>query len=93
MNNIFVYCGLEDNKIADISLELMTKGRKLADSLKCNLDALIIGHDLQGIEKQLYLYGADTVYIADDKRLSPYTTLPHTSITVKLFQEQNHKLH
>jgi len=88
MNNIFVYCELEDNKIADISLELMTKGRKLADSLKCNLDALVIGHDLKGIEKQLYLYGAGTVYIADDKRLSPYTTLPHTSITVKLFQEQ-----
>ncbi len=88
MNNIFVYCELEDNKIADISLELMTKGRKLADSLKCNLDALVIGHDLKGVEKQLYLYGADTVYIADDKRLHPYTTLPHTSITVKLFQEQ-----
>lgn len=88
MNNIFVYCELDDSKIADISLELMTKGRKLADTLKCNLDALVIGHNLKGIEKQLFLYGADTVYMADDKRLSPYTTLPHTSITVKLFQEQ-----
>jgi electron transfer flavoprotein alpha subunit len=26
--------------------------------------------------------------VADDKRLSPYQTLPHTSIIVKLFQEE-----
>ena len=28
------------------------------------------------------------MYVADDKRLSPYATLPHTSIVVKLFEEQ-----
>lgn len=88
MDNIFVYCELDEGKVADVSLELLTKGRKLADSLGCNLDALVIGHNLEGIEKQLYLYGANTVYIADDARLDPYTTLPHTSIAVKLFNEQ-----
>jgi electron transfer flavoprotein alpha subunit len=30
----------------------------------------------------------DTLYLADDKRLHPYQTLPHTSIVVKLFEEQ-----
>ncbi len=88
MNNIFVYCELDEGKVADVSLELLTKGRKLADSLGCNLDALVIGCDLGGIEKQLYLYGANTVFVADDPRLDPYTTLPHTSITVNLFKEQ-----
>lgn len=88
MNNIIVYCELEDKKVADISLELLTKGRKLANELQCKLDALVIGHNLAGIEKQLYLYGADTVFVADDPRLVPYTTLPHASITVQLFKEQ-----
>jgi len=60
----------------------------LANELKCELEALVIGHKLDGIEKQLYPYGADKVWKADDKRLENYLTLPYTSITVKLFEEE-----
>ncbi|MGQ1910461.1 electron transfer flavoprotein subunit alpha/FixB family protein [Marinifilum sp. RC60d5] len=88
MNNVFVYCEIEEGQVADVSLELLTKGRKLADDLKCELEAIVIGHELKGIEKQIMPYGVDKVWIADDKRLYPYTTLPHTSIIVKLFGEE-----
>ncbi|MBQ4231217.1 MAG: electron transfer flavoprotein subunit alpha, partial [Salinivirgaceae bacterium] len=43
MNNIIVYCEFEDGRVADVSLELLTKGRKLANKLNCKLEALIIG--------------------------------------------------
>jgi len=89
MNNVFVYCELTDKqKIADVSLELLTKGRKLADTLNCKLEALVIGNELKAIEKGIFPYGVDTLYLAKDERLSPYTTQPHTAITTKLFQEQ-----
>jgi electron transfer flavoprotein alpha subunit len=88
MNNIFVYCETEKGKIADVSLELLTKGRELAKQLNCKLEALVIGHRLSGIEKELYAYGADIVHLADDERLSPYRTLPHTSIVIELFREE-----
>jgi electron transfer flavoprotein alpha subunit len=88
MNNIFVYCETEKSKIADVSLELLTKGRELAKRLNCKLEALVIGHQLSGIEKELYGYGADIVHLADDARLEPYSTLPHTSIIVGLFKEE-----
>jgi electron transfer flavoprotein alpha subunit len=88
VNSVFVICELADGKVADISLELLTKGRSLANELKCGLEALVIGHKLDGIEKQLFPYGTDVVWTADDKRLEFYTTLPYTSITVKLFEEQ-----
>jgi len=88
MNNIFVYCEVENGVVADVSLELLTKGRKLANQLKCKLEALVIGSNINGIEKELYPYGVDRVVIADDPRLFPYTTLPHTSIMVKLFEEE-----
>ena len=87
MNNVFVYCEIEEGQVADVSLELLTKGRKLADDLKCELEAIVIGENLKGVEKQIMPYGVDKVWIADDKRLYPYTTLPHTSIIVKLFEE------
>ena len=88
MNNIFVICELDEGKVADVSLELMTKGRKLANELKCKLEALVIGHKLKGIEKELYTHGADKVWIADDSRLEVYSTLPFTTLTVKLFEEE-----
>lgn len=88
MNSIFVYCEIEDGHVAEVSQELLTKGRSLATELGCNLEALAIGHALEGIEKQVFPYGVDVLYVADDKRLYPFTTLPHASIIVKLFQEQ-----
>jgi len=88
MNNLFVYCEIEDGIIGDVSLELLTKGRSLANQLKCQLEAVVIGHNLAGIEKVVFPYGVDVLHIADDARLVPFTTLPHCSILIKLFQEE-----
>ncbi len=89
MNNIFVYCEMaEENVIADVSLELLTKGRSLANQLGCQLEALVIGSNLGGIESQIFPYGVDVVHVANDARLFPYTTLPHTSIITKLFEQE-----
>ena len=88
MNNIIVYLEIEDGIVGDVSLELLTKGRTLADQLKCKLEAVAAGHKLDGIGAQVFPYGVDTLYVADDARLAPYTTLPHTSLLVNLFKEE-----
>ena len=88
MNNIFVYCEIEDGKVADVSLELLTKGRVLADTLGCELEALALGHNLAGIEKELAEYGADRVHVADCECLAPYRTLPHAAVVCGIFKEE-----
>ncbi|MCK4921391.1 MAG: electron transfer flavoprotein subunit alpha/FixB family protein [Bacteroidales bacterium] len=88
MNNIFVYCEIEDREIADVSLELLTKGKTLANQLSCKLEAILLGSDINGLENQLYKYGVDVVHTGDDKRLSPYLTLPHTKIIMELFAKE-----
>jgi electron transfer flavoprotein alpha subunit len=88
MNNIIVYCETEEGKVAEVSLELLTKGRSLADQLGCKLEAVVIGYNLEGIEKTIFPYGVDILHVADDKRLSPYTTLPHSSIIINLFKAE-----
>lgn len=85
-NNVIVYCEYEDGKVADVSLELLTKGRKLADKLGVKLEALVIGDKLEGIENQLYPYGVDVVYKVEDERLYPYTSNPHAAVLIKLFK-------
>ncbi|MCH5221465.1 MAG: electron transfer flavoprotein subunit alpha/FixB family protein [Muribaculaceae bacterium] len=86
-NNLIVYCEFDEGRVADVSLELLTKGRVLADRLGVNLEALVIGDNLQGIESQIFPYGADTVYKVEDSRLFPYTSNPHAAILIKLFRE------
>lgn len=88
MDNIFVICEIEDGKVADVSQELLTKGRSLANQLNCKLEALALGHKIEGIEEQIFPYGADVVHIGDDKRLEPFTTLPFTSVIVDLFKRE-----
>lgn len=88
MNNIFVYLEIEEGIVGDVSLELLTKGRTLADQLNCQLEALAVGYQLEKIGEQVFQYGVDVLHMADDKRLYPYTSLPHTSLVVKLFEEE-----
>ena len=59
MNNVFVYLELEGAQVADVSLELLTKGRKLANQLGCQLEAIAAGTNLEGIEKQVLPFGVD----------------------------------
>lgn len=86
-NNLIVYCEYEDGKVADVSLELLTKGRVLADRLGVKLEAIVIGDNLDKIEEQILPYGADVVYKVEDKRLYPYTSNPHSEVLINLFKE------
>ncbi len=88
MNNVFVYCEWEGTAVAEVSQELLTKGRKLADTLGCKLEAIVAGADLSGVESQVLPYGVDVLHIFDDKELYPYTSLPHASILINLFREE-----
>jgi electron transfer flavoprotein alpha subunit len=88
MNNVFVYLEIEGQTVADVSLELLTKGRKLADKLGVKLEAIAIGSKLESVPEQVMQYGVDVLHVFDDPRLSPYTTQPHAAVLVKLFKEE-----
>ena len=87
MNNVFVYCELEGTVVAEVSLELLTKGRKLANQLGCQLEAVVAGTNLAGIEKQVLPFGVDRLHIFDAPGLFPYTSLPHSSVLINLFKD------
>ena len=88
MNNVFVYLEIEGTTVADVSLELLTKGRKLANQLGCQLEAVAAGSNLAGIEKQVLPFGVDKLHVFDAPGLFPYTSLPHSSVLMNLFKEE-----
>ena len=88
MNNVFVYCEIEGTTVADVSVELLTKGRKLANTLGVQLECICAGSGLEDVEKQVMKYGVDKVHVFDAEGLFPYTSNPHTALVVNLFKEE-----
>ena len=89
MNNVFVYCEIEGTTVEEVSLELLTKGRKLANTLGVQLEAICAGSGITGkVEQQVLPYGVDKLHIFDAEGLFPYTSKPHTSILVNLFKQE-----
>lgn len=86
-NNLIVYCEFEDGKVAEVSQELLTKGRHLADKLGVKLEAIVIGDKLDGVENTLFPFGVDRVYKVEDSRLYPYTSNPHAAVLINLFKQ------
>ncbi|MBT8313961.1 MAG: electron transfer flavoprotein subunit alpha/FixB family protein, partial [Maribacter sp.] len=89
MKSIFVYCEVENQKVADISQELLSTGKKLAVKLGCQLEAMVFGSQLDKIENQVSPFGVDKIYIADNKSLEPYRTLPHASLATHLLKKED----
>ena len=88
-NNVFVYCEIEGTTVAEVSQELLTKGRKLANQLNVGLHAIVAGTGIRGkVEDQILPYGVDKLFVFDAPGLFPYTSVPHTDILVNLFKEQ-----
>ena len=86
---VFVYCEIEGTQVQEVSQELLTKGRKLANELGVELHAIVAGSDIKGkVEEQILPYGVDKLFVFDGEVLFPYTSAPHTDILVNLFKEE-----
>ena len=89
MNNVFVYCEIEGTQVQEVSQELLTKGRKLANTLGVQLEAVAAGSGITGkVESQILPYGVDKLHIFDAEGLAPYTSKPHTAVLVNLFKQE-----
>ncbi|MCF6180944.1 electron transfer flavoprotein subunit alpha/FixB family protein [Lutibacter sp.] len=89
MKSVFVYCEVENHKVAEISIEIVSAGKKLAQKLGCSLETMVFGENLSGIKSELSKYGVDKIYVADDKKLEPYRTLPHAALATQILKEQD----
>lgn len=70
-----------------LSLEMLGKGRELADKLRTELAAILIGHHLESRIGELVNHGADRVFVADDPRLKVFQVEPFTDIIIDLVSD------
>lgn len=85
-----VWVFIEQNKkeISRVSLELLGKGRELADKLGTKLSGIILGNEIKELTKEVISYGADRVFLAEHKELEYYRTLPYARIISELIKQE-----
>lgn len=84
MNNIENYKGIQvfaeqrEGVIQNVAFELLGKARELADSINEQVTAVLIGHNVADLSKDLIAAGADRVLLVDDPIVKDYITEPYT---------------
>jgi electron transfer flavoprotein alpha subunit len=77
---VWVFVEQAEGHPARVSLELLGKGRELADKLDVEQTAFLIGDSVGDLAKELIFYGADRVILANDPLLKDYRTELYTAI-------------
>jgi electron transfer flavoprotein alpha subunit len=85
--DVWVFIEQRNGKPADVSFELLSKGRKLADSLKSSLKAIVLGHNIKLIAEETFKYGTEEAIIVDDEMLAHYRTMPYSRILNDLVEK------
>ena len=84
---VWVYAEQIDGKLADVSLELLGRGRELADQLSVKLGAVLAGRSVAEAAKELGAFGADKVYVVDNDDLEIYQTNSYTKVICDLISK------
>jgi electron transfer flavoprotein alpha subunit len=86
---VMIYTEVVNGKLAPIAKELLGAGRKLADNLKEELSALLVGSGLANVTAEAISFGADKVYVVDDPLLQDYRTDSYVAVIEKVAKQVN----
>lgn len=81
---VWVFAEQEDDSLNEVSLELCSKARELADRLGVKMGAVLPGWNVRELAYRLIAHGADRVYHVHDTRLEHYRTLPYARVMCQL---------
>lgn len=78
---VWVFAEQRDGELQKVALELLGKGREIADKLGVELTALLLGHkNIEEMTKELGAFGADKVLVCDNELLTHYSTDGYTKV-------------
>ena len=84
--NVWVFVEQVEGQLAEVSLELLAKGRELAQRLGGEVWAVLGGHHIEPLAQTVIQCGADRVLAADHPELALYRTLPYARMLIQLVQ-------
>lgn len=88
-NSIWVIAEHSEGQVREISFEVLSCGRRLADYLNGNIIAVVFGNNNQTLAETLGSYGADKVFFLSSPLLQEYRAELYIESLVKIFTDEN----
>jgi electron transfer flavoprotein alpha subunit len=85
---IWVFIEHHQGKIAKVSLELLGKGRELADQRGVPLTGILLGLNQKHLAQTCIQHGADKVIYVDSPHLERYSTEPYVEVCAQLVEQR-----
>ncbi len=82
--DFYVFIEQREGKIQSVAVELLGKARDLADMTGEKVVAVLLGHNIKALAKDLISQGADLVLIVDNNELEHYLTEPYTQAITQI---------
>jgi electron transfer flavoprotein alpha subunit len=89
---VWIFAEQREGSIMPVSLELMNKGRELAEQLSTRLVVVLLGDQVEGLAQELIDYGAQKVYGLENKKLRLYQSGAYARLIAELVKEYQPEL-
>ncbi len=84
---VAVFIEVKDGVAADVSWELVGKGRELAHKLNTNVMGFLVGHNVKSIAAEAISYGCDSVYVLDNSAFETYVSRVYGAALTELCRQ------
>lgn len=84
---VWVFAEQRRGKIHNVAFELLGKGRELADQLKTELCAVLLGSNIKSQAADLIAAGADKVYVVDNPKLDHFNDELYTNVLADIAEQ------
>lgn len=71
-----------------VTREALSEGKRIADSLNCDLAALVLGAGIENISKETEKYGADRILVVDNEALYEYMVDSYTNVIASVVNKE-----
>lgn len=85
---VWIFAEQREGALQKVSLQILGKGRELADELGVELAAVLPGEGIKGLAGELFAHGADRVLAVEHAFLKNYTTDAYTKVVCELVNER-----
>lgn len=72
-----------------VTYEALSEGKRIADSLGCDLTALVLGSGIENNAKELGKYGAERIIVIDNQVLGEYLNDAYTNVIGDVLRKEN----
>ncbi|KKL85349.1 hypothetical protein LCGC14_1955620 [marine sediment metagenome] len=70
---ILIFIEVREGKVKKSSLEALSEGKRRAADLNTEVNAVLVGHNLESLASEVLPYGGSKVYVVENSLLSHYS--------------------